>query len=75
MKKFRFSDWMSMARGANLPTVWTNVLAAWAINAGAGPSLRWMPEWTDMGFFERNHPCLVGYRCQVPASSMPVAVF
>ena len=51
MKKFQFSDWMSMARGANLPTVWTNVLAAWAINAGAGPSLRWMPEWTDMNFF------------------------
>ena len=50
MKKFQFSDWMSMARGANLPTVWTNVLAAWAINAGAGPSLRWMPEWTDMEF-------------------------
>ena len=51
MKNFQFSDWMSMARGANLPTVWTNVLAAWAINAGAGPSLRWMPEWTDMDFF------------------------
>lgn len=50
MKSY-FSAWMSMARGANLPTVWTNVLAAWAINAGAGPSLRWMPEWTDMGFF------------------------
>ena len=49
MKSY-FSAWMSMARGANLPTVWTNVLAAWAINAGAGPSLRWMPEWTDMGF-------------------------
>jgi hypothetical protein len=28
--------WMSMARGANLPTVWTNVIAAWAINAGNG---------------------------------------
>ena len=49
--KLTFSDWMSMARGANLPTVWTNVIAAWAINAGAGPSLRWMPEWTDMEFF------------------------
>jgi len=48
---FRFGDWMSMARGANLPTVWSNVIAAWAINAGAGPSLRWMPEWTDMAFF------------------------
>ncbi|MEK9772654.1 MAG: UbiA family prenyltransferase [Opitutae bacterium] len=47
-----FSAWMSMARGANLPTVWTNVIAAWAINAGAGPSLRWMPDWTDMGFFD-----------------------
>jgi len=34
-----------------MPTVWTNVLAAWAINAGTGPSLRWMPEWTDLEFF------------------------
>lgn len=50
--KLTFSDWMSMARGANLPTVWTNVIAAWAINAGAGPSLRWMPEWTDIEFFD-----------------------
>ena len=49
---FRFGDWMSMARGANLPTVWSNVIAAWAVNAGAGPSLRWMPEWTDMAFFD-----------------------
>lgn len=49
--KFSFSDWMGMARGANLPTIWTNVIAAWAINAGAGPSLRWMPDWTDMTFF------------------------
>ena len=40
-----------MARGANLPTVWSNVVAAWAINAGAGPSLHWMPEWTNMEFF------------------------
>jgi len=51
VKDFRFADWMSMARGANLPTVWSNVLAAWAINAGTGPSFRWMPEWTDLGFF------------------------
>ena len=50
--KITFADWMSMARGANLPTVWTNVIAAWAINAGAGPSLRWMPGWTDMDFFD-----------------------
>ena len=50
--KFSFSDWMGMARGANLPTIWTNVIAAWAINAGAGPSLRWMPDWTDMTFFD-----------------------
>ena len=49
--KLSFSDWMSMARGANLPTVWSNVVAAWAINAGAGPSLHWMPEWTNMEFF------------------------
>lgn len=52
MKGFRFSDWMSMARGSNLPTVWTNILAAWGINAGAGPSLRWMPEWTNADFFD-----------------------
>ena len=49
--KLSFAQWMSMARGANLPTVWTNVIAAWAINAGTGPSIRWMPEWTDIGFF------------------------
>jgi hypothetical protein len=49
--KFSFSHWMSMARGANLPTVWTNVIAAWAINAGTGPSVRWMPEWTKLSFF------------------------
>ena len=44
--KLSFAQWMSMARGANLPTVWTNVIAAWSINAGTGPSFRWMPEWT-----------------------------
>jgi 4-hydroxybenzoate polyprenyltransferase len=49
--KLTFSNWMRLARGANLPTVWSNLLAAWAINAGAGPSLRWMPEWTGMDFF------------------------
>ena len=49
--KSSFSDWMGMARGSNLPTIWSNVIAAWAINAGAGPSLRWMPEWTDTEFF------------------------
>jgi 4-hydroxybenzoate polyprenyltransferase len=49
--KLTFSNWMGLARGANMPTVWTNVLAAWAINAGTGPSLRWMPEWTEMDFF------------------------
>jgi 4-hydroxybenzoate polyprenyltransferase len=49
--KLTFSNWMGLARGANLPTVWSNLLAAWAINAGAGPSLRWMPEWTEMDFF------------------------
>ena len=49
--KFSFSDWMGMSRGSNLPTIWSNVIAAWAINAGAGPSLRWMPEWTDIEFF------------------------
>ena len=49
MKSY-FSAWMSMARGANLPTVWTNVLAAWAINAGAGPSLRWMPNGQTWAF-------------------------
>lgn len=47
----RLKDWMSLARGANLPSVWSNVIAAWAINAGAGPSLRAMPEWTENDFF------------------------
>ncbi len=49
--RLTFTYFMKLSRGANLPTVWTNVIAAWAINAGAGPSLRWMPEWTDMNFF------------------------
>lgn len=55
--KLSFAQWMSMARGANLPTVWTNVIAAWAINAGTGPSVRWMPEWTDMSFFDSATLC------------------
>ena len=49
--KLTFTTWMGLSRGANLPTVWTNVIAAWAINAGTGPSLRWMPEWTEISFF------------------------
>ncbi len=52
--KLSCSNWMNLARGANFPTVWSNVLAAWAINAGAGPSLRWMSEWTETSFLEFN---------------------
>ena len=55
--KLTFSGWMGLSRGANLPTVWTNVIAAWAINAGAGPSPRWMPEWTEMSFFDFGVLC------------------
>lgn len=52
--KITFADWMHLSRGSNLPTVWSNVIAAWAINAGAGPSMRWIPDWTDMGVFQLN---------------------
>jgi len=55
--KLTFSAWMGLSRGVNLPTVWTNVIAAWVINAGAGPSLRWMPEWTEMSFFNLGVLC------------------
>ena len=36
-----------LARISNLPTVWTNCLAAWAVNASVGENLRSLPEWID----------------------------
>ncbi len=41
-----------LARISNLPTVWTNVLVAWAINETASQSIKMMPEFTGLGFFE-----------------------
>ena len=42
----------TLARVSNLPTVWTNVLAAWAINATASPTFKIMPEVLDLTFFD-----------------------
>ena len=43
---------LTLARVSNLPTVWTNVLAAWAINATASPTFKIMPEVLDLTFFD-----------------------
>ena len=44
----------TLARVSNLPTVWTNVLAAWAINATASSTFKIMPEVCDFAFFDWN---------------------
>ena len=41
----------TLAGVSNLPTVWTNVLAAWAINATASPTFKIMPEVLDSDLF------------------------
>ena len=42
----------TLARISNLPTVWTNVLAAWAINATASSTFKIMPEVCNFTFFD-----------------------
>ena len=43
---------LTLARISNLPTVWTNVSVAWAINATASDSLKIMPEFAGLVFFD-----------------------
>ncbi|MEI6536565.1 MAG: UbiA family prenyltransferase, partial [Verrucomicrobiaceae bacterium] len=38
--RFHFRDWLELARVSNLPTVWTNILAAWLL---AGGTWNWHP--------------------------------
>jgi heme O synthase-like polyprenyltransferase len=45
---------LTLARTSNLPTVWTNCLAAWGINALAAASLRGMPPWGELGTLDPN---------------------
>jgi hypothetical protein len=45
---------LTLARTSNLPTVWTNCLVAWGINAVASPSLRGIPQWGEIGFFDSS---------------------
>ena len=37
----------TLGRISNLPTVWTNCLAAWAINSSASERVRAIPEWVN----------------------------
>ena len=50
MKKF-LKHIFTLARVSNIPTVWTNVLAAWVINSTAGETLKIIPEISDLAFF------------------------
>ena len=45
---------LTLSRFSNLPTVWTNILAAWAINSTASSSLKIIPELSDLTFFNWN---------------------
>ena len=45
---------LTLARTSNLPTVWTNCLVAWGINAFAASSLRGMPPWGELGTLDPN---------------------
>ena len=55
MKTF-FTQAFTLARVSNIPTVWTNALAAWVINSTASPTLKIIPEISDLHFF--NWPTL-----------------
>ncbi len=45
---------LTLARASNLPTVWTNVVIAWTINATASSSLKIIPPISDLSFFKWN---------------------
>ena len=47
-----FNQVLTLARTSNLPTVWTNCLAAWGVNAVADASLRGMPSSNDQAFLD-----------------------
>lgn len=49
-----FNQALTLARTSNLPTVWTNCLAAWGINAVAAPSLRGIPLFEGLGLFDSS---------------------
>jgi len=47
-----FHHILTLGRVSNLPTVWTNCLAAWAINLSVNERVRGMPEWNGLGIFQ-----------------------
>ncbi len=51
MNKFWLNAFI-LARISNLPTVWTNVLAAWVINATASPVLKIIPEVSALEYLD-----------------------
>ena len=50
MKDNFFNQALTLARVSNLPTVWTNCLAAWGINAVASSSFFGIPLWGQLEF-------------------------
>ena len=47
-----FQQALTLGRVSNLPTVWTNCLAAWAINLSVNERVRGMPVWNELGIFQ-----------------------
>ncbi|MDG1139859.1 MAG: UbiA family prenyltransferase [Opitutales bacterium] len=43
---------LTLGRVSNLPSVWTNCLAAWAINLSVNERVRGMPEWNELGILQ-----------------------
>jgi len=50
-----FNQVLTLARSSNLPTIWTNCLAAWGVNAVAEASLRGMPSSNDQAFLDPSY--------------------
>jgi 4-hydroxybenzoate polyprenyltransferase len=50
-----FNQALTLARTSNLPTIWTNCLAAWGVNAVAEASLRGMPSSNDQAFLDPSY--------------------
>lgn len=47
IKPGTFHSLLILARVSNWPTVWTNCLAAWAVNASVGENIRSLPNWMN----------------------------
>ena len=45
---------LTLSRASNLPTVWTNCLAAWVVNASTSQSLRVMPITSELSFLDQR---------------------